>query len=516
MSKKDNESNSKPTPPVDDDQTEELLSPIIPFQVKKRKKLFIIFGIFAGVCILTALIFFILGQMKASEINKSLDLGEKYLEECKYEEAILAFDDVIAIDQKQVSAYEGKAEVYVATKKYDEAEKTLLEAQQIEPRSKTNLLLVEVYDNTQKPDEAKKLFEETIVLLETDIKKSSNKAELTKLYDQLISTCKRIGKDNDYIKELCDRAQQATGDSKYETLKKSFEVGNTSGNLNNGGYAALQNDWIYYRNSSDNNSLYKIKTNNAEKAKLVNDDSLNINVIGDWVYYINSTDNASIYKIKTDGTERTKINNNRARCLNVIGDWIYYANGNDNFTIYKMKIDGTEQAKLTNSDGFKTTRSITVSDDWIYYTYGVDFGRQLKKIKLDGTEETALISSCFCIQVVDCWIYYSNYKDYYRIYKLKIDGTEITKISNDLPVQIPSSPSVNVAGDWIYFSNMTDNHALYKVHTDGTGETKIVSDKCVSINVVGDWIYYKCYEISSDQNELYRIRTDGSDRQKVS
>jgi hypothetical protein len=35
--------------------------------------------------------------------------------------------------------------------------------------------------------------------------------------------------------------------------------GNTVGNISNWGYAAIQNDWIYYHNGSDDGKLYKIR-----------------------------------------------------------------------------------------------------------------------------------------------------------------------------------------------------------------------------------------------------------------
>ncbi|WP_373482827.1 hypothetical protein [Acetobacterium sp.] len=56
--------------------TEDLLCETLPPQ-KQRKKLFIIIGVVAGIFILTALAFVIPAQMKTSEINKALDLGEK-------------------------------------------------------------------------------------------------------------------------------------------------------------------------------------------------------------------------------------------------------------------------------------------------------------------------------------------------------------------------------------------------------------------------------------------------------
>lgn len=46
--------------------------------------------------------FLLLSQMKTSEINKALDLGVKYLDQGRYEKAILTFDDVIAIEPSPV------------------------------------------------------------------------------------------------------------------------------------------------------------------------------------------------------------------------------------------------------------------------------------------------------------------------------------------------------------------------------------------------------------------------------
>jgi hypothetical protein len=88
-------------------------------------------------------------------------------------------------------------------------------------------------------------------------------------------------------------------------------VGNTPGNLANGGLAAQQGDWIYYSSYSvdsdgtDNYSLCKIRTDGTGKTKLSNIDSDNdINVVGDWIYYTN----ASFYKMHTDGTDNQKVN----------------------------------------------------------------------------------------------------------------------------------------------------------------------------------------------------------------
>ena len=48
----------------------------------------------------------------SNRINRHLNLGQKYLEEHDYEQAIVEFDKVIAIDPMSVDAYLGKAQAY--------------------------------------------------------------------------------------------------------------------------------------------------------------------------------------------------------------------------------------------------------------------------------------------------------------------------------------------------------------------------------------------------------------------
>jgi len=69
-----------------------------------------------------------------SHIKEGLSLGDKYLEEGKYEKAILAFKKVIQIDPKNIEARVGLAKVYTKVGKADEAEKILKEAISINPK----------------------------------------------------------------------------------------------------------------------------------------------------------------------------------------------------------------------------------------------------------------------------------------------------------------------------------------------------------------------------------------------
>ncbi len=210
-------------PLIDCDKTEELCNETLTTTNLSRKKIYLCLGLVVVLSILVLSVFLIMTQMKNDTINKMLDLGQKYLDAGKYEEAILAFNDAIDIDSKQISAYEGKAEVYIATQKYTEAEEVLMEARQIAASGKTNLLLVEVYDNTEKLVESEKLLEETMTLLQLDIEKTTNKSELIDFYDQLINIYQRLGKDLGSVRTLCSQAFKATEHTKYLNFPSLIE-----------------------------------------------------------------------------------------------------------------------------------------------------------------------------------------------------------------------------------------------------------------------------------------------------
>lgn len=68
---------------------------------------------------------------------------------------------------------------------------------------------------------------------------------------------------------------------------------------------------------------------------------------------------------------------------------------------------------------------------------------------------------------------------------------------------------LNVAGDWIYYSNASDENKLYKIKTDGTNKTKISDETALFIQVAGDWVYYA----NNSSEQIIKVKTDGSERQ---
>jgi len=95
---------------------------------KPNKKLLIIIVAIIAIALVAALALFVPKSAEAKKLEEYLDLGDKYLNELDYEQAIANYLAVIEIDPKNVDAYLGLADAYIALGEYDKAEDILNDA----------------------------------------------------------------------------------------------------------------------------------------------------------------------------------------------------------------------------------------------------------------------------------------------------------------------------------------------------------------------------------------------------
>ena len=290
-------------------------------------------------------------------------------------------------------------------------------------------------------------------------------------------------------------------------------VGNTNANSRNWGIAAAQGNWVYYSNTNNNFYLYKMRQDGTEKQILTKDHTCSINVVGEWVYYTNESDGSSLYKIRIDGTKRTKLNSESSYNLHVIDGWVYYIRWGAGNSLCKIKTDGTQKTILSSD----ACTNVNIENDWLYYT---DMSSNfIYKMRTDGTGKSIISENIqgTDLNAADGMLYYT---DIYSLEKIKPDGTGW--LSYNYPNRQISY--INVNNGWIYFleydftsGSDTVLSAICKMRTDGTSKHKIYQQPFTGmannfINVLGEWIYFPNQE---DNGYLYRIKTDGSNLQKL-
>ncbi|HWQ88997.1 MAG TPA: DUF5050 domain-containing protein [Desulfitobacteriaceae bacterium] len=186
------------------------------------------------------------------------------------------------------------------------------------------------------------------------------------------------------------------------------------------------------------------------------------------------------------------------------GDNVVFLNKNDNNRLYKMNLDGSGKTRLDS----EYTNCFAVEGGWIYFD-----SFNMYKIRDDGTAKIKLEDSSTgtwagSIAVAEGWVYYAeDYGEQRNIIKIGTDGNNKTRQNSDF--------SINIAleGEYVYYVNVDDSHKIYRIKTDGTGREKIGDDKVPGrFMLKNGWIYYSN---ESDSSRLYKIKIDGTGKTKL-
>lgn len=104
------------------------------------------------------------GQTAAkSKADRKIELAVKYLSEDKFEEAVLAYNDSIKIDPKNVSGYKGLGKAYTMQGRYDEAERIYRQGlNTVKETDQLKLCLAGLYVDKGMPDRAVDAYNELI------------------------------------------------------------------------------------------------------------------------------------------------------------------------------------------------------------------------------------------------------------------------------------------------------------------------------------------------------------------
>ncbi|WP_195515256.1 lipopolysaccharide assembly protein LapB [Paraclostridium bifermentans] len=186
--------------------------------------------------------------VNANKINNSLEIGIKYLTEGNYEEAIITFEKVINIDNKNINAYIALADAYIADENYEKAIDIYLKAESnVKQNDKKTIIelfnkLVDSIEITDINVECKK--DEKIKLpssIEISVKKKKFKLDVEWEKDKVDTsktgivkikgTISKINKEVNYIVNIIEETI-IQNDEKVEEIKETENKVDTS-NTNN-------------------------------------------------------------------------------------------------------------------------------------------------------------------------------------------------------------------------------------------------------------------------------------------
>lgn len=256
-------------------------------------------------------------------------------------------------------------------------------------------------------------------------------------------------------------------------------VGNTAGNLQNGGLYCESDGIVYFCNPYDHYFLYSMNVDESNCKRVNTSMVRNINAGAECLYYYQyDSDGSNEYGFISNygGLFRSSKNGGRTVCLkkNTIGSLILLDN-----TIYYLNYD--------SAGG--------------YDLYQISPDKKNDQLVLDGIADP----SCIC-----------NGKFYFQIQ----DST----VNHYLNCYDPKTKSITVAlskdvwypqcyGTHIYYLDVHNNYALCRFDVVTGSDETLTTERIDCYNVTGDYIYYQVN--SKNDPYLAMMRNDGSMQTRI-
>ncbi len=282
-------------------------------------------------------------------------------------------------------------------------------------------------------------------------------------------------------------------------------LGNTAGNLNNGGCFCELDGIVYFSNFYDNGTLYRMNADESDIVKLNNQTVRYLNAAGRHLYYFqadnrNGNDLGSV--IKSTGLYRCATNGKNVECLKrgtmdtllVNGNSIYYQYYNDakEFTMYRISTSGTEDTQVTDY----IANPACANGSSIYF-HGTENDHNLYRLDTEAGDNITRIWSgqLWNPAYSDGYIYYMDLSRHYALSRLNLSTGEAEALTSE------RTDFFNVSADYVFYQTTdTDSPALKRINKDGSGETILAEGYYHNISVTSQYLYFTAF---GDDTRMY-------------
>lgn len=291
-----------------------------------------------------------------------------------------------------------------------------------------------------------------------------------------------------------------------------YTIGNTSGNLQNGGLFCEDGGVIYFSNASDNGYLYSMNLDGSNAKCLLKAPVSSINAAGDYLYFYqeaNKENGAFGSMVRTNGIYRMNKNARRspkcldrtpAKVLALCGSDLFYEHyeTKEGITLYTVSIEGGDRHQVSETD----INPACVIDGNIFFP-NLDANFFLSCFHPATASADIVISDMKVYQLTydNGYIYYMNVSDDYKLYRYGLREDYVTKLT-DCRVD-----TFNVLNGVIFYQkNGTDDAALMRMLADGSGNEMIAPGNYTNISMTSSYTYFNAF---GEDDTIYRVPTSG-------
>lgn len=298
------------------------------------------------------------------------------------------------------------------------------------------------------------------------------------------------------------------------TYNDENTLGNTAGNLYNGGLFCESDGFIYFANPYDENCLYKMDAECNEVEKLHSDNVSNINVANGYIYYNRFNHQSSVeevfkgtlygvFRLKDGDEKAEELYNGIVENVTLCGNYLYFQGYNDSnmFELRKVKIDGEDGVKISD----KAYIPSSISNGYIYFPE-VKGNHNLMKLNTESDDiSTYKMGNFYLPIVVGNYIYYIDLGNDRKLSRMNMTNESVEVLSEDKCVNYNLSEEAGVI--FYQAENSVDDHKLMKMGINGDNAVEIREGDCYNISITSKYTFF--IEKIGNETLLYRMKTEG-------
>ncbi len=278
-------------------------------------------------------------------------------------------------------------------------------------------------------------------------------------------------------------------------MNPSGTVGNTAGNLNNGGYFCEYDGRVYFANSYDNGSLYSMDTSEQNLSKLNDVEVRNILSGGEFLYYFRSGEAGeaglgtvrslkSFNRCKLDGSSTTALTKDIIISGQLVDNYLYLlAAGDEHPDFFKLKIDKSERVSLADYE----INPASAANGMIYFN-GTQDNHYLYSLNStnDGIREVWQGNLWYPTLDGD-YIYYMDVENDYRLCRYSLSTNAVEVLTEE------RVDCFNVGNGYVYYQTNGDTPRLMYMRTDGSDPQMLADGIYTNINMTSQYVYFQEY-----------------------
>lgn len=270
-------------------------------------------------------------------------------------------------------------------------------------------------------------------------------------------------------------------------------IGNTSGNLYNGGMFCEIDGYVYFSNPYDNNALYRMRPDESEAERLIASQTSSINADSKYLYFYQSGSGSGAgfgYVVSSTGVYRAqKDDPKNIKCLDKIvgahvvlaGNSVFYTRAGDTVALARIDISGENREIVLEKD------ILPASIDGSYFYYANNDGTNLHVMAMNrntGSSRKAFAEDIYMPIVEGETLYGIDVHNDYALVRINLsDGSRLT-------LDAVRTDILNVTDSYIYYQTSGPEPQLRRIAKDGSNMEVVANGAYNTINATSRYVYF--------------------------